>query len=761
MRRLLLLFFTLISAAGALAQTAENQSLAGQPIEINSTGGTEYRDGLAIARDNVAIYIGDTDIYADHASYNVETKDVTVRGNVRIYHSRGLFIGDRAVYNTETRAINTENPRAADGPFFVGGSAIKSLDRTTNVERASFTTHDSAQPDFQIRATTVRIRENRYVVLRNATFYVGRVPIFYWPYIYQSLDDTFSFNVSPAYLTTWGASLLGRVTFPVTDNIRATLRVDYRARRGIALGLDPDITLPRGAGYVRIQSYVVQDENPTIDRTALPRETFPDERFRLALESRVNFTPDITAFARAQKLSDAWVLQDFFHSQFQLDPAPDNLLAVTKYDPNYSITGFARHQLNRFHEVTERLPEIAFDIKRQPLFGSPIFYEGEASLSNLKRNFPTRSFNEDYDALRLDTFHQLLYPQTYFGWLSVVPRVGGRLTYYSDTRDPGNVSYIPPANPLIPDFLLPPPNELEPLQRRGDRLRTVVNAGVETSFKISRTWEQAQSRAWGLDGLRHIIQPFANYSYVAGHNLSPAEILQFDRYQPSTQLRPIDFPQFTSIDSIASWSIARVGVRNRLQTRRDDNTINWLELDTYFDINFDNPYDRTDFSNVFNHLRFNPLPWASLGIYSQLPLLAEGFTEVNSEVGFKPLANVQLNFGHRFLDENPFFPNSSLYYASGYVRLNDHWGAGAYVRYEARTGFVEEQRYAIYRDLTSWVASLGAIVRNNRGEKEYGMLLSFSLKALPKFSFDLNFDPGAEAFGGSAGGMAVPTGREP
>jgi hypothetical protein len=93
---------------------------------------------------------------------------------------------------------------------------------------------------------------------------------------------------------------------------------------------------------------------------------------------------------------------------------------------------------------------------------------------------------------------------------------------------------------------------------------------------------------------------------VVGDNSNPAEILQFDRYIPSTQLRPIDFPQFTSIDSINYWTIARLGVRNRLQTRRDDTTINWLELETYFDANIDNPYDRSNFSNVFNNLRFQP-----------------------------------------------------------------------------------------------------------------------------------------------------------
>ena len=64
---------------------------------------------------------------------------------------------------------------------------------------------------------------------------------------------------------------------------------------------------------------------------------------------------------------------------------------------------------------------------------------------------------------------------------------------------------------------------------------------------------------------------------------------------------------------------------------------------------------------------------------------------------------------------------------------------------KATTGILEQQRYSIYRDLTSWVASVGAIIRDNGGVKEYGVLLTFTLKALPKFSFDLNFDPAARA----------------
>jgi LPS-assembly protein len=78
----------------------------------------------------------------------------------------------------------------------------------------------------------------------------------------------------------------------------------------------------------------------------------------------------------------------------------------------------------------------------------------------------------------------------------------------------------------------------------------------------------------------------------------------------------------------------------------------------------------------------------------------------------------------------------------GYFRFDENWGLGVQEQYEATTRTFEEQRYSVYRDLTSWVASVGAVIRDNGGgEKEYGVLLTFTLKAFPKLGFDLNFDP--------------------
>jgi len=742
MRTLVFLIATLLASAGLIQGEIKTPDKA--PIEITSTGETTYENGLATARDNVAIHIGNTDIYADYAQYNSTTKDVELRGHVRIYRDVSVYIAENGIYNTETKKIKALNARTESQPYFLTGGHVTSISENGYlIKDGTFTTHDSPKNDFHLRARTIRVYENDRVIFQYVTAYVGKVPVFWWPYLYQSLNEAFSFSISPAYLSSWGPSLLTQVTFPITEDIRGRFRLDYRGRRGVAVGLDSTMDYFNDS-QARLKTYYLQDQNPNLNETNIPRKDVPTGRYRVSLADTTNFTDDIYGIANLTKLSDQYVMQDFFQGEFRLDPNPDNVLAVTKTDPFYTLTAIERFQANQFFTTTERQPEVVLDIKRHGLFGGPIFYEGETGFANLRLQFPQGLGFENYGTDRLDTFHQLTFPNTYFGWLSIVPRVGYRGTYYGKTWDLGSTTFIPPSNPLVPNFILPPPTLANPVKFDGDTFRSVFDTGAEASFKISRTWENVQSRAVGLDGLMHVIQPFTNFSYVKEDGPNPTSILALDRFQPSTQLPAIDFPQFTTIDTIDDWTIWRVGVRNKLETRRDDKTITWFELDTYVDVNFTNPFDRTDYSNLFNNIRFQPLPWVSFSINSQLPAFDQGFTEVDTVANVQPMANLQLTVAHRYLNGNPFFQDSSLFVVGGYYRIDDNWGVAVQEQYEGATGILEQQRYSIYRDLSSWVASFGGIIRDNNGSKEYGVLFTITLKAFPKFGFDLNFDPSSE-----------------
>ena len=662
---------------------------------------------------------------------------------MRIFREGRLFVGERAIYNLESKVLSAAVIRGDFAPFRFQGQSLGTLGpKAYLVKEGLFTTSDNSKPDYSIRARTIRIYPDDRIVFSNVRLYVGQTPIFWFPYLHQSLEKEQAFTITPGYNSTWGAYLLGTYNFPIAENWDGKVRLDLMSDRGVGVGFDSYWGGRRDENnWGRFRTYAIDDSDPGTNTTSLEREPIDPGRFRVSFQDKTHLTEDLYFTADINRLSDGRFLQDFEGGEFRRNPNPDNAIALTKWDENFAATLIARQNLNEDNfDATERLPDGSIEGKRAPIFKGPIFWENVTSAGFMKRNFADDSLLADYDTFRADIFHQLTLPHTFGGWLSFVPRVGARMTYYGDTG-------------TYQDEVINGQTQTV-LHNGGSVFRPVLNAGFESSFKVSRAFEGVQSRKLGFDALRHVVQPYVNFSFVHSGE-DPVDILQFDRLNPSTEIPPIDLPQFNSVDTIDSWTILRLGVRNRIQTRRDNRTLNWLELDSFVDVNFDRPDfggsimdDENTFSNVINRLRWNPVPWVFMTVDSQLPLLDSGFTQFNTNLGLLVTSNVQLNIGHRYISDNRFFDDSSLLNLGGYFRLSDNWGFSFRELYEFQDNTLETQRYELHRDLSSWIASLGFVVRDNRGEDDYGLVLTFTLKDIPGVRLPVSLDP-EDVTGGS------------
>ena len=765
LRNIALALAVLCMAGQAIAQAPGRQPeppgrFSDIPIDIAAEK-LDASGAMATASGNVQISYGATTIYADQAQYDPTTRDVIATGNVRIYRDGQLTTAERAVYNLETKDISAASVNGDTAPFMFGGTSFQNMPGTKGylIKEGIFTTSDAINPDWSLRAKRVRIYPNDRVILQDVKLYVGETPILWLPYLYQPLNKQNAFTLTPGYRSIWGAYLLTNYTFPISEDLGGTLKLDYRTKRGVGVGLGT-AWAPRqdgGKNWGRFTAYGLDDRSPNVNNTALARENIAPGRYRFSLQARQYLTEDIYTSIDINKLSDTRVLQDFYEGEFLLNPHPDNAISVTKRGDDYTMTLLLRKQINEFFDGTERIPEAALDVTRQPILGSKVFYEGQTSAGYYRFNHAKGSTDPDYGFGRFDSFHQFLMPQTFFGWLNVVPRAGIRGTWYSESGP------ILPVQQFTTTTL--PGGAQQVLTttinqriKQGPVFRPVFNAGLEASFKASKAYEAVQSRAWGLDGVRHIVQPYANLSYVKAGSDSQ-DILQIDRFQRSSQLPPIDFPAFNGIDAIGDWDILRLGIRNRLQTRRDDATFNWLELDSFFDVRFTAQKlaglepDGGTYSNFVNRLRWNPLPWLSLSMDAQLPVFDAGFTEVNSAAYFLVSDHFSFSVGHRYIDHNALFPDSSLIDLGAYFRLNDNWAVSARGDYEIHDHTLETQTYEIHRDLSSWVASLGFVTRNNgtsaKNQNDYGVTLTFTLKALPDLHLPVSFNPGGQNSSGT------------
>src|SRR6266704_2801863 len=117
--------FALILTAGTVSAAIKTPE--GAPIETTSTGETRYENGLATARDNVAIHVGDTDIYADYAQYDSHTHEVMAEGHVRIYRDVDLYLAESGIYNIDTKQIRATNMRTESDPYFVSGQNVTEI----------------------------------------------------------------------------------------------------------------------------------------------------------------------------------------------------------------------------------------------------------------------------------------------------------------------------------------------------------------------------------------------------------------------------------------------------------------------------------------------------------------------------------------------------------------------------------------------------------------------------------------------------------
>ena len=105
------------------------------------------------------------------------------------------------------------------------------------------------------------------------------MPVFWWPYLYQSLDHTFSYAIAPAYLSSWGPSLLGQITFPIGEKIseHGEARLPQPARRSARVRFRDSLREGRQEPGQASAPIICRIKIRDLNRTSLPRGGIPTE----------------------------------------------------------------------------------------------------------------------------------------------------------------------------------------------------------------------------------------------------------------------------------------------------------------------------------------------------------------------------------------------------------------------------------------------------------------------------------------------------
>jgi LPS-assembly protein len=744
-------------------------------VVIRADGENTYVGEIATADDNVVVHYKGDVIFADHIVYDRATKVMIATGNARIFSGNRIYRGDSITYNLDTKAITSTNFTGADYPRFIAGTQVTTPDfnhyRLTNAE---FTTSNRQNPSFHLEASTIEYRPNDEVVLKNVVAYIGDIPVFYFPLIVQSLTDsrpTYQFDIGDS--GQFGYFMDNKYNWVANDKMRGTVEFDVREKRGYAGGLDVQY-FPSLTSDILLKTYYAQDNlysqtDPTIPNSpahgnisnpyAYDGVPF-DNRYRVAYEHYLLFGPDFSSTADLNLWSDPWITRDYFPGEYQAENQPANFISLNAYNPNFDVSLLASPQVNPFFESVERLPEFDVDTKQQKIFNSPVEYTSQNSMVNFERkyadttyfrnpldypytSFPSNAPQEtaynyyhpnqapgydasqlnNYSAYRYDTYHEFSLPHQYFNFLSLTPRIGGRFTYYSD--DNQNITDTTGNTGLSSDKITDP------------KARFAGDVGLQGDFKISRTWLDAKDPNLGIDGIRHEVEPFFDSVYAPSPTVSPNDIRGFDDRLYSTQLQPLDWTEYNSIDSIDREAVVRFGVWNKIQTKRDGINYDLVTLKTYADADFDHNFSaatpNNTLSNLFNDLRLNVTPQFQLQSLSSIATDNNGYNEIETNLLWNPDPSLQLTVGEDSINHSTIFGDSNQAALGLFYRINEHWQFEGQEQFEAQTGRLQLQQYTIYRDLDAWQLGMTYSDSELNNQSNHSIFFSLTLKAFPKY----------------------------
>ncbi len=673
---------------------------------------------LVIAKGNVKVSRGTDSVSADYAEVDTAAEQVSAKGNILIQYLGNTWKGEEATYNFKTGEGDFGAFEAYAPPYHLTATDSRRLSpRKMELKGLMLTTCEPDDPQYSVRASSATLEDNRLLRAKNIRFQLGPVPFFWFPYMKADIEELANFEVTPGASSDMGVFLLTAYNYPLNDVFKTHTHLDLREKRGVGLGEDLSWKDPDGADYAgKLRLYYAADQEPWHDeKQRLEREDLIDsDRYWLHLEDRHNVTDRDYLITGLNYVSDPWMLSDFFDDEYQKKVQPENRVTLSHRGDRYTAGVGLNMRLNDFYGNVDRLPEVFLDFNRQQIFETPFYYEGENTLSYLGRVYPEDSEEERYEAFRFDTYHMAYWPTRQFGFLSVIPRAGYRGTYYSKTIDRRIVTNVVAVTNGSGD-VIGTTNQVEELVRDGSAVwRSLPEIGMETSFKAFGDLYQGPTGIEEDEDLRHIAEPYADYTLRLEPNVLPEELWQFD-----------------SLDELDKRNDLTLGMRNYLQTKRGGGAHDLVFADVFTTLLVDPEDGEESFSDIGFKTEWRPWSWFSWDFDGDYNVQEGELDTFTTQVQLKQEDIFLLGVDYRYSRE-------LREAVAGDLTLfpEQPWSARVYARMDIEGSNVEEHSYYLIRRTRCLGIGLGVRIRPEAaadGDDDYTIWFRIWPLAIPGF----------------------------
>ena len=497
----ILVFFSspLLAVAADWRQAGD----AGRPVNLEADQlSYDKASGRYQASGNVQLKQGELEVRSELLWWNQISGEIVAEGEVQLSSPDERMSGSKVEYNLQqgTGRVEVGQIFLREQNLYVTGAEIERRGEFDyRIVDGTFTTCDGDVPSWKFGADQVDVTLDGYAKAKNAVFYLKDIPSFYVPYIlYPVKTDRESGLLTPraGYSVKRGFQLNSAYYQVIDVNQDATLFIDYLSDMGIGKGLEYRYIFGRdNAGEARVYH---------IDVDRVDGVSVDEERYALEWQHSGKLPGKVRMAVDALFVDDDDYFEDF--GEIAEDYNRDKVQSVLSLSRNwgkYNLVGQLKYTKDLEVDdptTLQQLPRIGFDVVRQRLGETPLYYALETEYTNFWRDEGVRG-----ERLRLRP--SLAVSLHLFDVVNVVPEVAYLQRYYWGQSDGS-----------------------------GSDQEGMVEFSTKVTSKLQRVYEQPIGP---LDKLRHSIEPQVTYRYIP--ELDQGPLPDFDRYDRIDETNRIEY----------------------------------------------------------------------------------------------------------------------------------------------------------------------------------------------------------------------------
>jgi len=398
-------YVSLASTYVVLGTSSELGTARDTPITI-SADYIEYstEENRVIARGNIKIEDKDVTVECDEATFDMEEEKVEAKGGVILKDNEITIHGSRIVYDSRTGRGVIDNASSFIEPWYVSGPEVERVsDKEIVVNNGYITSCELSSPHYRLKAKKIRVLLGERISASNVVMYLGKIPIFYFPFYWRSLrEKRFSWGLKLGSNSEEGFFAKTNLGYVFSSRANGTLLLDYMTRKGVGFGGRYNYNLENKAkGF--LYGYYIKEKDTKEKRWRGEGEHWQNLGSDFYFQTKLDYMSN-------QKFNRVYNEEDWIPMKEELR----SHIALTRSRPTYTlrIVGERKdvwdYQTEKFVNIESYTPSLSFATNLLQIREGLLYYR-------LGANYANRYFKPyDYVAREFEEGHRLNQSDIYF-----------------------------------------------------------------------------------------------------------------------------------------------------------------------------------------------------------------------------------------------------------------------------------------------------------------------------------------------------------